>query len=171
MHRFFLSLLCFCCLTLCFSQNTSQVNFVIRNLGINVNGHFKTVTITPYFNSNGTLLSIEGKVKVASIKTGIESRDNHLLKADYFDAEKHEYIILKSKNINKIGDGSYAMVAYLTIKGKTKQIDIKVNLDKANNTYKITSNFEINRKDFNIGSGSLIMSKTVKINVTHNHKL
>tara|TARA_R110000868_G_scaffold376896_3_gene642134 strand:+ start:272 stop:787 length:516 start_codon:yes stop_codon:yes gene_type:complete len=171
MKRFLLFVIYFCCLSTGFSQSKSSIDFVIRNFGINVDGHFNTFNIETDFNNKGEIIDIKGEIKVASIKTGIESRDEHLLKADYFDAENYEYIILESKTINKKSDTIYEVVSNLTIKGKTKEISIKVNCDNMNNQYKITSNFELNRRDFNVGGGSLIMSNTVKINVIYYHNL
>tara|TARA_R110002049_G_scaffold308605_1_gene513120 strand:- start:5203 stop:5718 length:516 start_codon:yes stop_codon:yes gene_type:complete len=165
--RFLLFVLCFCYLSLGFSQNKSSIDFVIRNLGINVDGYFKAFTINANFNTQGELLSIKGKIKVASIETGIESRDEHLLKADYFDVGNHEYIMLESTTISKNPINNYSVTAKLTIKGKTKEITLPIEVSKSSNVYKISSYFEINRKDFDIGGGSFVMSKTVKIKVVH----
>ena len=63
------------------------------------------------------------------------------------------------------------MITDLTIKGKTKEISVTVNRDKINNQYKITSSFKINRRDFDIGGRSIVMSNTVKINVVHYYNL
>jgi len=104
---------------------------------------------------------------VASIKTGIESRDEHLLKADYFNVKNHQYITLVSTSITKNSKNNYSVIANLVIKGKRKKITIPVEVTKTEKNYKISSNFEINRKDFDVGGGSLMMSKTVNINVVY----
>jgi len=171
MKRFLFFVICFCCLSLSFSQNKSSIDFVIRNVGIAVDGHFNTFNIETDFDNKGELLNIKGEIKVASIETGIESRDNHILKADYFDIENYENITWVSKAINIIDDVVFTMIADLTIKGKTKEISITVNRDKISNQYKITSSFKINRRDFDVGGRSIVMSNTVKINVVHYHNL
>jgi len=171
MKRFLFFVICFCCLSLSFSQNKSSIDFVIRNVGIAVDGHFNTFNIETDFDNKGELLNIKGEIKVASIETGIESRDNHILKADYFDIENYENITWVSKAINTIDDVVFTMIADLTIKGKTKEISITVNRDKINNKYKITSSFKINRRNFDVGGRSIVMSNTVKINVVHYHNL
>jgi len=152
-----------------FAQKTS-VDFEIKNLGVTVDGHFNTFTIDAELDSTGELISISGKILVSSIKTGIESRDEHLLEEDYFNTEKFKYILLESTSINKSTNSSYNIKANLTIKGKTKAINIKVTVDKSTDFCKVMSNFEINRKDFDVGGGSFVMSKTVKINVIHYQK-
>ena len=171
MKRFLFFVICFCCLSLSFSQNKSSIDFVIRNVGIAVDGHFNIFNIETDFDNKGELLNIKGEIKVASIETGIESRDNHILKADYFDIENYENITWVSKAINTIDDVVFTMIADLTIKGKTKEISITVNRDKINNKYKITSSFKVNRRNFDVGGRSIVMSNTVKINVVHYHNL
>jgi len=171
MKGYLLSILFCCFISFGFSQNTSSIDFVIKNLGINVDGHFNTFTVTPDIDSKGNLKTISGKIKVSSIRTGMESRDEHLLKEDYFDIENHEFIVLESMSLNNTTDNLYAVSANLTIKGITKAVSIKVNIEKTKDTFKITSSFDINRKDFKVGGSSFVLSKTVRINVTHYEKL
>ena len=75
------------CSVACFAQ-TASIDFVIKNLGINVDGHFNTFTITTTFDSENSLKSVSGEIEVKSIKTGIKSRDEHLLEEDYFHISK-----------------------------------------------------------------------------------
>lgn len=171
MKRFPLIIICFCCFAFGFSQSKSSVEFVIRNVGIGVDGHFNTFTIHADLNNQDELLSVKGKINVASIQTGIESRDEHLLKADYFDVENHEYITFQSESISKTSKNKYLATIKLTVKGKTKEIKLPIEVSKSSDIYKISSYFEINRVDFGVGGGSLVMSKTVKINVLYYQKL
>ncbi len=154
-----------------FNQNTSSIDFTIRNLGLNVDGHFNTFIIKTEFDADNLLTKVSGKIEVASIETGIDSRDEHLLKDDYFHENKFKHITLKSTSIKKISSTEYLVTAKLTIKGKTKRVSIPVKVEMTNSDKtKITSYFEINRRDFDVGGGSFVMSKTVKIKVTHYHK-
>ncbi len=171
MKRFFCYILLCFCVSFGFSQNSSSINFVIKNVGINVDGDFKTFTINTDFDTNGTLNSVSGEITVASIITGIDSRDEHLLEEDYFDSENHKFIILQSTSISKKGDNSYTVKANLSIKGTTKAVNVAVKVVKANDKYEVTSNFEIDRKDFKVGGSSFVMSNTVKIKVIHYQKL
>ncbi len=154
-----------------FAQKASNIGFVIKNLGINVDGHFNTFSITTTFDTANRLESLEGEITVASIETGIDSRDEHLLKDDYFNSEKYPNIILESTQINKTSLNQYTVQANLTIKGKTKEITIPISVSISDNSIKIISDFEVNRKDFNVGGGSLVMSKTVRIQVVHVEKI
>ena len=171
MKRLFsLLFLCFSFLSIC-SQNESSIKFVIKNLGINVDGHFNTYSIKMNFNSDGTLTNITGTIEVLPIKTGIESRDEHLLEEDYFNANTHKYIRFQSTSITKKSDNRDAVIADLSIKGITKEISIVVTVSKTSEGDKITSNFEINRKDFKVGGSTFVMRKTVKVNIDHDQSL
>nr|WP_262899716.1 YceI family protein [Winogradskyella alexanderae] len=149
------------------AQTTSSIDFVIRNLGINVDGHFNIFEINTEFNTDGNLVSIYGKIDVESIETGIDSRDEHLLKEDYFHQAKFEHIILQSTKIKKETNSDYSISANLTIKGRAKAITIPVLVEIQNNKKIISSSFEINRRDFDVGGSSFVMGKTVKIQVKH----
>ena len=171
MFRYYFSLLFITAFSFCFSQNTSTIEFKIKNLGVNVDGYFNSFSVTTKFNNEAILEKLSGKIKVASLKTGIESRDKHLLEDDYFNSNKYAFILFESTSIRKESETVYKVKGNLTIKGKTKQITIPVAVSKTSKNHVITSEFEINRRDFDVGGGSFIMSKTVKINVVQYQKL
>lgn len=146
----------------------TRVRFKIKNFGVNVEGQFARVKVNVFFDSKDlNKSSINSKIEVNSITTGIESRDEHILEEDYFDEPNFKNILLKSKKIEKSKEGDYTMIADLTIKGTTKELKIPLEIKEYDNTLSISSNFEINRKDFKVGGGSFIMSKKVKIEVQY----
>jgi polyisoprenoid-binding protein YceI len=145
----------------------NSVSFKIKNFGINVDGNFETVSIITTFNSENELTDISAIIEVKSIATGIESRDNHILKEDFFDVKKHKKIEFKTIDIKKESPESYLVTANLTIKGISKQIKIPVQIKKTEEACVLISNFEINRKDFEVGGSSLVLGKNVKISVRH----
>jgi polyisoprenoid-binding protein YceI len=163
-----LLILCLCLFSFGFANTQeSSIDFVVKNLGVNVDGHFNTFNIVAEISNEGQLKSITSSIAVSSIETGIYSRDEHILEEDYFDAKNHSSIVMKSIKIKVLKSNNYEVTASLSIKGKTKTIKIPVTIKKEENTYLITSYFEINRKDFDVGGGSFILGKTVKINVKH----
>jgi len=153
-----------------FTQNSekTKVTFKIKNFGVNVDGDFSQIDIRTNFNSNNLEQSyIKAAIVVKSIDTGINSRDKHILEEDYFDEPKHKNITLESTKIEQNGDGTYSMTANLTIKGITKKVEVPIAFQETEDALMIQSNFKINRKDFKVGGGSFIMSKTVKIQVEY----
>ena len=158
----------FSCLNAQVSKETeTSVNFKIKNLGVNVDGHFKEVSVTALFNSESELIDVSANIAVESIRTGMESRDKHILKEDFFYAKKYTNIRFKTISIKKESIDNYLISANLTIKNTSKQITIPVQVDKTEEAYIIMSNFEINRKNFDVGGSSLVLGKTVKIKVEH----
>ena len=147
----------------------SKIEFSIKNLGINVTGSFDDFYINAYFDNNFKLDSIYSSIRSKSINTGIKSRDRHLLGDTYFQVEKHPRIILNSTQINQIDANHYDVLVEIQIKDFRVVKQIPVLVKKVKNTFQISSNFLINRKKFNIGGGSLIMGKTVTVDVFHEH--
>ncbi|WP_299333037.1 YceI family protein [uncultured Psychroserpens sp.] len=152
-----------------FAQNSktiASVDFKIRNLGINVDGRFKQSTITTNFTSpDHTQWSLSGSVETKSIDTDNNKRDKHLKEEDYFDVDAFPKITLKATNFKKVSAQKYDVTAKLTIKETTKTITIPMEIIGDANSFKLRSNFEINRRDYGVGGSSLILSNTVKISV------
>lgn len=147
----------------------SKIEFSIKNLGINVTGSFDDFYINAYFDNNFKLDSIYSSIRSKSINTGIKSRDRHLLGDTYFQVERHPRIILNSTQIKQIDPNHYDVLVEIQIKDFRVVKQIPVIVKKVKNTFQISSNFLINRKKFNIGGGSLIMGKTVTVDVFHEH--
>lgn len=168
------SLLLFLILTCCsvYTQDWSQdktktsVTFKIKNFGVNVDGDFSDVEIKTNFDSNNIENSyINAVISVKSISTGINSRDEHILEEDYFDEPNHKKITLESTKIEFDKYGDYILHANLTIKGITKKTKIPFVAVLLNDKLVINASFKINRKDYQVGGGSLIMGKNVSIGV------
>tara|TARA_R110000787_G_scaffold199216_2_gene310258 strand:+ start:2805 stop:3341 length:537 start_codon:yes stop_codon:yes gene_type:complete len=150
------------------NNELTKVTFKIKNFGIHVDGDFSEIKIETNFNSKKLQESyLNASIAVLSISTGIESRDEHLLKEDYFDESNHKNIILRSTKIIENSEGSLKMFADLTMKGITRKIEASIEVFEKDSTIIIKSNFNINRRDFKIGGGSFILSKTVKIQVEY----
>ncbi len=151
-------------------DNTKSVTFKIKNLGITVDGNLTGLKGKIVFDEK--LLStsyIDVTVNSNTINTGIDARDKHLKKSEYFDVEKYPTLAIKSSKISAKGNGIYTLTGVLTIKGTTKNIiiDFKSILLK-DNSINFISEFSINRRTFGIGGKSFTMSDNliVKLNVT-----
>ena len=154
---------CFYCFG--FSQQ-SEVSFVIKNFGINVDGQFKRFRIDITQDKTGVISSVGGVVYVNTIETGINARDEHLLKEEYFDALNHPEISLQSTATLPLNNVEYTIIALLNIKGITKTVSFKGALFQDVLGSRFQAEFEINRLDFNVGGGGVI-GKAVKVKVTY----
>lgn len=148
-----------------FAQNwqadvaASAITFTITNAGSEVDGQFHEfetqIQFDPAQPSTG---SIDGKIAINSIKTGIAMRDRHLMKEDYFDEENHPYMTFKSTRIRK-QEAGFVAEGTLTIKGTAKQVSLPFTF--SNQTFEAT--LQIQREDFQIAEGSWFLGDEVKI--------
>jgi len=106
----------------------SSIGFRVRHLGISfVNGVFEDYDATLQFDPNDlSTLKATATIRVASINTGIERRDNHLRSPDFFDAEKYPEIRFVSKEVRNIQGNKFQLVGDLTIKDVTKEVVLDV---------------------------------------------
>ena len=68
----------------------------------------------------------EIRVGAASLSTGFEARDQHLRSADFFDVEKHEWIVVRTTSIQPRDSGTYKVAADVTIRGETRPVTFDV---------------------------------------------
>jgi polyisoprenoid-binding protein YceI len=154
----------------------SSVAFTVRHLVSKVPGRFGefdgTVTMDP--TAIESTLKVTGKIKAASIDTGVDKRDNHLRSADFLEVEKYPEITFTSKKAVKSGD-KYAVTGDLTIHGVTKEVvfDTAVlGVTKSDHpTVGIEMNGKINRKDFGVlwnrtlDDGGFVLGDDVDISI------
>jgi polyisoprenoid-binding protein YceI len=152
------------------------VGFTTRHFVINkVRGKFNEFHgVIVYDESDITKSSMKGTIKVASIDTDDQKRDDHLRSADFFDAANYPEITFVSKKVEKRGD-AYVLIGDLTIRGTTKEVTIpfvitgKIVDTRGQVRIGFEANLQINRKDFGVAyhrvmdNGGLVVSDTVEI--------
>ena len=106
----------------------SSIGFRVRHLGISfVNGVFTDYDATLQFDPDDlSTLKATLTLRVASINTGVERRDNHLRSPDFFDAERYPEIRFVSKEVRNIQGNKFQLVGDLTIKEVTKEVVLDV---------------------------------------------
>lgn len=139
---------------------SASLNFAIKNAGINVDGKFTGFEMSVNFNPNElSLAKIEAKIDVNTINTGINARDKHLKKEEYFDVEKYPKISLTLVEPIILKNNLYYANYELVIKNKKQKINIPFGYVNK----KIIGNFTLNRRDFGVGGKSWIMSDKVLV--------
>jgi len=142
----------------------SAVTYEIKNMGINTSGKFKTLEATIAFDQNNLAASsIEAMVDVNSIDSDNAMRDNHLKAEDYFDAAKYPKIIMKSTAFKKKAGNNYVGIFNVTIKGKTKPVEVPFTYTESSNVALFKGSFKINRKDFGVGGNSMVLADDATI--------
>src|ERR1700741_279280 len=130
---------------------SSDVKFRIKNAKVNVDGAFTGLVAKINFDPlKPESSSFEAKVDVNTIKTGIDMRDGHLKKAEYFDVAKYPEINIKSTSVTKISEGQYNAKCTLTVKGKSKEINIPFSFVQTGNKALFKGTFDLNRLDFGV---------------------
>lgn len=104
----------------------SRVAFAARHLAFaKVSGEFDDFDAKIVADSKtGKLASVEATAKAGSVDTGNQKRDEHLRSDDFFAADQHPTLSLKTKSIKWKGDKFTAVVA-LTIRGITKDVTFR----------------------------------------------
>ncbi|PHN06861.1 polyisoprenoid-binding protein [Flavilitoribacter nigricans DSM 23189 = NBRC 102662] len=156
----------------------SSVAFSVRHFFASVIGTFDefdgTVTFDPE-DLEGS--SIDFSIKVASVNTKNERRDNHLQSADFFNAEEWPEMTFKSSNITKSGD-QYLAKGEMTIRDVTKEVEIPIQFlgqmehPRRAGSYigGFATEFTIDRNEYGVGTGNYAATATIggEVKVTIN---
>lgn len=143
----------------------SSVHFTIKNVGIKTGGDFTGLSGTVIFNPTALATSsMNVSVKSNTVNTANAARDKHLKKDEYFGVEKFPTINFVSTKISKSTvEGRYFVVGNLTIKGVTKVVQFGFTATATTAGYTFAGDFEINRRDFGVGSSSLTLADKLKV--------
>lgn len=136
-----------------------NVQFVIRNAGLEVEGIFTEVAGT-FITDQATNLPvlIIGKVKVRSIDTGISMRDNHLRGEDYFDVASHPDL-----QMQMLSATSTQIRFKVTIKGESKIYEMPYTWRQVGDKGSFNATFKLNRRDFGVGGRSMMMADELMV--------
>ncbi len=144
----------------------SAITFKIKNLGFNVGGAFTgfnaDIKFTP---ANLATSTIEASVASNTVNTDSEGRDNHLKSDDYFDVAKYPKITVKSVSFKHKSGNNYTGSFNVTIKDKTKLIEIPFTYVESGSTATFKGDFQVLRTDFGIGSKNIILSNEANVSI------
>jgi polyisoprenoid-binding protein YceI len=169
--KYFILFLCFWgILTLNSSAQTwifqsGTVGFTIKNAGLKVNGSFSGLKAKAEFDpQNPGKTVLEGQVETKTIETGINLRNKHLKKEEYFNVEKFPQINMKLTRMDGMGNtlkGTFT----LEIKGVSKTLTIPVVFQTNASGSVLSTSFTINRLDFGVGESSWTMADEVQVHI------
>ena len=101
----------------------SNVYFSIEHIYAKVQGRFAAIAATVHFDpANLKESRFDFEIKVDSIDTGINQRDDHLRSADFFASSDHPLITFTSNAVTAAGEGVYQVAGTLTVKGKSHDL-------------------------------------------------
>ena len=110
-------------------QAHSEIEFKVRHLMIaGVKGSFKIFDASIYTTGKDfSTAEVDLWIDAASITTGSDKRDEHLRSDEFLDIQHYPQITFISNTITKSGnDGNHELWGDLTIKGISKNIQLKL---------------------------------------------
>ncbi|QKV96936.1 YceI family protein [Streptomyces sp. NA02950] len=106
----------------------SRIGFSVRHAMVTtVRGAFTEYESRLYFDgSNPALSQAEVVMSTASVQTGVEQRDAHLIGRDFFDAATHPRMSFTSTAVQLVGKDVYRMTGNLTIRDVTRPVVLEL---------------------------------------------
>jgi len=106
----------------------SRIGFSVRHAMVTtVRGAFTDYDSTLYFDGSQPAESrADLVIRVASVDTGVEQRDAHLIGPDFFDARRYPEMTFRSTSTLHEGGESFRMTGDLTIRGVTRTVDLQL---------------------------------------------
>jgi polyisoprenoid-binding protein YceI len=104
----------------------SLVEFSVKHMMIaTVRGRFEqlegTIVLDP---ADPTTATINVSIEAASIRTGIEARDQHLRSPDFLDAAGHPRLTFRSTSVRRLDGDTFEVVGDLTIRDVTRPVTL-----------------------------------------------
>jgi len=88
-------------------------------------GHTNTASGTVIADLEAGTGSVDVRVPVATLDTGIELRNKHLQSSDWLDAKKNPEMRFQSHSARKLEDGSWEIAGDFTLHGVSKPITVR----------------------------------------------
>lgn len=148
-------------------DDSSSVEFGIKNFGVTVSGTVKGLKGTIHFEpGNLSTAAFSVSVDTRTINTGIDMRDNHLKKDDFFYVDSFPTMTFKSTKITpSTKEGFLFIFGDLRIRNVTKAVSFPFQAVPNGEGYTFTGSFTIDRRAFGVGGSSISMSDQAKVTI------
>ena len=130
--------------------------------------------------ADGDYSSARGEfaVRVGSIDSGNQKRDDHLRSADFFDADNQPEMTFKPTSIRPLGSDRYAVTGDLAIRGVAKPVELDVKVEGripqdpfGKERVALSATGTLNRKDWGLNwnmaleTGGWLVSDEIKLEI------
>jgi polyisoprenoid-binding protein YceI len=133
----------------------SEIVFVSRQMGVPVEGRFRTFDAKVAFDPAKPATSqIAFTVDVASATLGVRETDAELPKPIWFNTARFPQATFQSSAVKAVGAGKFEVAGKLTIKGASSDVVVPVTLAQPSGPAGVTTatgSFPIKRLTFKIG--------------------
>jgi polyisoprenoid-binding protein YceI len=117
--------------------------------------------------------SVEVTLPLANLDTHVSALDEHLKKADFFDAAKYPDVTFKSTKVQPLGGDKFKVTGDLTVHGVTKSVVLDAKLTKVGEhpmkkvqAIGFDATGTIKRSDFGVAAYVPNVSDEIKIHIT-----
>ncbi|PKV86499.1 YceI family protein [Streptomyces sp. TLI_146] len=150
----------------------SEIAFAVRHLGVaNVRGRFDEFEGEIVLAENPLESSVTATIKIASVSTAHEQRDNHIRSADFLHAEEFPEMTFRSTGVRPGGAEGFLLDGELSVRGVTRPVTLDLELHGFGKGYEgrsvvgFTATTRIGRKDFGVTGGAVgaTLGDTIKI--------
>ncbi len=132
----------------------SEIAFTSKQMGVPVDGRFKTFTAQVAFDpKHPEAAKIGFTIDLASVSLGAAEVETEVVKPDWFDTKKFPQATFQSTAVKATGSGRYEVAGTLKIKGASQNVTVPVALAQSGAATTATGSFAIKRLDFKIGDG------------------
>lgn len=133
----------------------SQIRFVIQQMNVQVEGGVNRFSATARFDPVKPETGVfRVELDMASVDTGSPDGDGEALRPLWFDVGRHPRAVFVSRAVKKQPDGRYLASGDLTIKGRTKAVNVPFTLVRqAGESWLAEGRLPVSRADFGIGGG------------------
>jgi polyisoprenoid-binding protein YceI len=130
----------------------SEIQFVSRQMGVPVEGRFKSFDAKLVFDpAKPASSSIAFSVDTGSATLGVRETDAELPKADWFNVAKFPKATFQSTAVKRLQGNQFEVAGKLSIKGVSSDVVVPVTLAQSGAQTTATGSFAIKRLIFRIG--------------------
>lgn len=149
----------------------SEITFVAKQLGVPLDGRFKTFSAQTAFDPKAPQTSkIAFTVDLGSVALNPDA-DTELAKPEWFNIGKFPKASFQSTAIKALGAGRFEVAGKLVIKGNARDLVVPVQLTQAGGLSTATGSFALKRLDFKVGEGDWADTSVVANDVQVKFKL
>lgn len=143
-------------------KDQSRVSFVSRQMGVPVEGSFKSFDADVDFDPDDAKRSRASiTIHLDSIDAGSDEATVEIKRKPWFDVKNHPRAEFVSTSLAALGGGRYRVSGTMTMKGRTKPVSTDFVVRAIGGIRVFEGRFVLKRLDFAIGEGAWSDTSTV----------
>ncbi|WP_237885576.1 YceI family protein [Pseudomonas sp. PGPR40] len=136
------------------NTTASKISFTYNQFGSRAYGTFGKFEVTLDFDTqNPETAHAKLTIDLASIDAGDSDANSELQKPAWFNTADYPVATFESTGVEALGDHHYLITGNLTLRGMTRELQVKVKLKPEHAIGIFDGDIVVKRSDFNIGEG------------------